>query len=270
MYTNCISIYKILYMEGVVMICKYEKYIDILLDGKLSDTKTEELMMHSKYCDQCSSRLQEINDMDNLIKLELNNYEVTSSKNEIMERVKKSKNKVNVISGLYNIRKYACALAGIIILVIGIQHFKPYLYDVSHKIMKNRSTASNLNTTPTKDEKTFEDLLGTNADNITKITMFDGDSGKSVVLNKESDIKTLIKLLSGRKYINPHPLGNREGFMYATTFYTGDKEVFSITIEPDMPVIKGNVYNVDKKIDIDAVTKLFNSLPHSQWPDISK
>jgi hypothetical protein len=109
--------------------------------------------------------------------------------------------------------------------------------------------------------KSFHDLLGTNESNITKVIMGDGNTGNFVETTDKYKIKELIDLVNDRYYKKSSNQEKRTGYSYYYDFYSGDKQIGSITGHGDNVYVNRAYYNVSKPISVDTLTKWFNSLP---------
>lgn len=115
-------------------------------------------------------------------------------------------------------------------------------------------------------KKSFEDLLGTNKQNITKIFMRDGGNGDSVSTKDKDKIQELVALVNNRFYSKSSNQQTKHGYAFAGDFYVGDKEVLNIIIGDGNNVsINGIYYDVDKAISVDEIRNWFNSLPITKW-----
>lgn len=116
------------------MSCEYSKYINMLLDGTLDEKKKDELKDHSIQCRECSERINKINQIDNLVKDALVNYPFNSNKLEIMDKVKKEKNRTLFWKNIYYFRKPICALAAVVIIGLSFTYIKPILNTVIFRV----------------------------------------------------------------------------------------------------------------------------------------
>lgn len=130
------------------MSCDYKKYINLLLDGKISNTDLEELECHAKTCKECTEKLKMIKLTDDFIKKEFDRVPFTSKKSQTIENIKSKKNN-KLLPILYKSRKFICGAAAIFILILAIHLLVPY-------VNSNRSIAQSTNhpvetiATPTK------------------------------------------------------------------------------------------------------------------------
>jgi hypothetical protein len=108
--------------------------------------------------------------------------------------------------------------------------------------------------------KSFEDLLGTNDTNISKILMGNGNSGTNVTTNDKTKIKELITLVNNRYYRRSDDQRKMVGYNYFYTFYVGNKDVLTITYTGTKVYINRVWYDVNKEISSDKITDWFNSL----------
>ena len=121
------------------MNCKYEGYIDGLINGNLSEKKEKALREHAKGCSECAGRLKEIDNIENIIRDQLEQFPYRSSKAKIMEKARREKSKVVIKSKLYSWRKYACAAAAIFILFISVQVFRPFMDNLKSNIKSTKT-----------------------------------------------------------------------------------------------------------------------------------
>lgn len=119
------------------MVCKYEKFIDKLLIGKLSEDNLIQLKEHAIDCEDCSNKLKQIEVTDVIIKNELSNFPYTSNKNEIMDAINHRKFNIHIQSLLYKSRKYVYGIAAILAIVVSIHIVKPFINVVKTNIEKN-------------------------------------------------------------------------------------------------------------------------------------
>jgi len=108
--------------------------------------------------------------------------------------------------------------------------------------------------------KSFDNLLGTNETNITKVFMRNGGNGYGVETNNKDKIKELVNLLNNRHYIKAINQKPRTGYSYFYEFYSGDKMILRITGSGNNVNINGTYYKVDKEISLDLLNNWFNSL----------
>jgi hypothetical protein len=109
--------------------------------------------------------------------------------------------------------------------------------------------------------KSFDDLLGTNEANITKVFMRNGNNGSSVETDDKEKIKEIINLVNYRYYNKSLNQAPRVGYSYFYDFYSGDKRIIRITGSGDNVEINSTYYNVSEAISVDSLTKWFNSIP---------
>jgi len=137
------------------MNCKYEGYIDGLINGNLSEKKEKALREHAKECSECAGRLKEIDNIENIIRDQLEQFPYISSKAKIMEKARREKSKVVIKSKLYSWRKYACAAAAIFILIISVQVFRPFMDNLKSNIKSTKTD----NPKTTDQKQSFEIYL---------------------------------------------------------------------------------------------------------------
>jgi len=109
--------------------------------------------------------------------------------------------------------------------------------------------------------KNFEDFLGKNEINITKVFMRNGSNGSAVSTDNTVKIKKLINSINNRNYRKSFDQGLRTGYNYFYTFYVDDKDVLTITGTGNYVNISGVYYDVDKAISGDEITEWFKELP---------
>lgn len=108
--------------------------------------------------------------------------------------------------------------------------------------------------------KSFEDFLGTNEANITKILMRNGSDGSYVETSDKEHMKILINMLNDRYYKKSLNQEDRNGYSYYYDFYLQDKRIIRITGDGDNVNINNTYYNVSKQISLDSLTNWYNSL----------
>jgi len=111
------------------MSCKYGRYIDEFLNGDLNVEEEKELWEHAEKCSECGNVLNEIISIDKVIQRELDEYPYRSSKAKIMERVKEKKMRINILSSLYRVRRYAYSVALVLLLIVSMQIGKSLIND---------------------------------------------------------------------------------------------------------------------------------------------
>ena len=108
-------------------------------------------------------------------------------------------------------------------------------------------------------KKEFDDLLGTNEANITKIFMRDGSNGISVETTDKERIKHFINLLNARYYTKSHNQDDKAEYHYYYDLHTEDKRIIRIAGDGDSVEINNIYYDVSIPISIDS---LANCLIH--------
>jgi len=108
--------------------------------------------------------------------------------------------------------------------------------------------------------KTFDDLLGVDEANITKVLMRSGVTGQGVETADKIKIKELINILDNRYYRKAFNQELRTGYMYYYDFYSGDKVILRITGSGTAVIIKDIKYNVSNEISLVLLDNWFNSL----------
>lgn len=111
--------------------------------------------------------------------------------------------------------------------------------------------------------KSFENLLGIDQANITKVFMRDGSNGNFIETSDKDKIKELINLLNNRYYKKALDQVPRMGYSYYYDFFSGDRKVLRITGSGDNVQINGTYYNVNKDILREALKSWFDSQPFS-------
>lgn len=110
--------------------------------------------------------------------------------------------------------------------------------------------------------KSFDDFLGMDEANITKVLMTNGNNGSSVETTDKDKIKEIITLVNDdRDYKKSFNQAPRTGYSYHYDFYSGDKQIVRITGSGDNVKVNGTYYDVSKSISNDSLKKWFNSLP---------
>lgn len=109
--------------------------------------------------------------------------------------------------------------------------------------------------------KSFDDLLGTDKANITKVLMRSGKNGSYVETTDKKKIKEIINLVNDRNYKKSSDQQSRVGYTYYYDFYSGNKNIMRITGYGNNIDVNGTYYDVSRSISIDSLTKWFNSLP---------
>jgi len=109
--------------------------------------------------------------------------------------------------------------------------------------------------------RTFDDLLGVDEANITKVLMRSGVTGEGAETSDSDKIKELISILDNRYYRKAFNQELRTGYMYYYDFYSGDKVVLGIVGSGNNIYITNNAYyNVSKEISLHLLDNWFNSL----------
>jgi len=112
--------------------------------------------------------------------------------------------------------------------------------------------------------KTFDDLLGTNEANITKVLMRSGVTGHGVETADKGKIKELINLVNNRYYRKAFKQEFGTGYMYYYDFYSGDKVILRITGNGNVVYINDTRYNVSKEISLDLLNNWYASLSNKK------
>jgi len=108
--------------------------------------------------------------------------------------------------------------------------------------------------------KTFDDLLGTNEANITKVLMRKGFDMSSVETTDKGKIKELINMLNDRYYRKAFNQELISGYTYYYGFYSGNKAILRITGSGNAVYANDTYCNVSKEISLDLLDNWFNSL----------
>jgi hypothetical protein len=109
-------------------------------------------------------------------------------------------------------------------------------------------------------KKRFDDLLGTNEANITKVFVRDGKNEISVETMNKERIKHFISLLNARYYRKARNQEDKSGYHYYYDLYTVDKRIIRIAGDGDCVKINNTYYDVSIPISLDSLTNWFNSL----------
>lgn len=110
-------------------------------------------------------------------------------------------------------------------------------------------------------KKSFDNLLGTNETNITKVFMRSGVNGDYVETEDKEKIKEIISLLNDRYYKKSFNQSLRTGYSYFYDFYSGNKHLIRRTGSENNVEVNSTYYNVSKPISTKSLTDWFNSLP---------
>lgn len=129
------------------MSCMFGKYIDSLLDGNLKSSKIDELLEHSKGCMECSNKLKEIEELDDLVKKTLENSVYEDLKDKIMNKVKSRKSTQPLNTPFKNKRRIIYAATAVLILVISISLLATHIPGV-----KSNNSDANTSTSVTANE----------------------------------------------------------------------------------------------------------------------
>ena len=126
------------------MDCDYRKLMDKLLAGNLDDAKLIELKEHAQGCKDCSDKLMQIEVVDKIIENDLLNVPYVSNKDSIMFKITTSEFKLRTLSILYRSRKYICAAAAILAIIVSIHFIKPFIYTKNTVAQNNKATPSTI------------------------------------------------------------------------------------------------------------------------------
>lgn len=102
--------------------CQYEKYIDNMLNGKLSEDKEMELLKHAESCAECSLKLKKIEDIDNVIKEAVTYSTYKDFKNKTLQAVEDNKGFTGFRAFLYKTRIYIYAFAVILLIAVSMYY----------------------------------------------------------------------------------------------------------------------------------------------------
>ena len=107
--------------------------------------------------------------------------------------------------------------------------------------------------------KTFGDFIGNPSPDISKVTMMDGGTGRSVFTTDNSKIKELLTVLGNTQYRRASNQEGRDGFRYSYNFYVGDKLIMGMWDTGYM----ANVYDTFYETTIeprDGIENWYNSI----------
>lgn len=108
--------------------------------------------------------------------------------------------------------------------------------------------------------RSFDELLGTNEENITKVVMRNGNNGRLASTKDEEKIKELINLLNDKHYRKSIIQISRKGYSFSYDFYYGNEVIVRVTGDGSNVKINKTYYHVNKKISLDSLTEWFNSI----------
>ncbi len=112
--------------------------------------------------------------------------------------------------------------------------------------------------------KNFNDMLGTNETNITRILTRNENTGQYFSTTNKDKIKELINLLNNRNYSKSFNRLTVTGISYYYEFFAGDKEILRITGDSDNVNINGTCYNITKEMSVKLLHNWSNSLPNKK------
>lgn len=108
--------------------------------------------------------------------------------------------------------------------------------------------------------KSFNDMLGTNETNITRILTRNENTGEYFSTTNKDKIKELINLLNNRSYSKSFNPLTVTGISYYYEFFVGSKKILSITGDSDNVSIDGTCYNITKEMSVKLLHNWSNSL----------
>lgn len=108
--------------------------------------------------------------------------------------------------------------------------------------------------------KSFDELLGTKEENITKVVMVNGEDGRFASTKDKKKIKELINLLNNKHYSKSINQISRDGYSFWYDFYAGNEVIARITGDGSNVKINKSYYHVSKEISLDLLNEWFNSL----------
>lgn len=93
------------------------------------------------------------------------------------------------------------------------------------------------------------------------INIFDGTTGRKIVVCDEKNVKHIASNLSNQIYKRTGRKGNTDGFLYSVSIFDAhDNLLWKGTINAeDSVVIERNIYSPNKKIDINHISNLLKS-----------
>lgn len=106
----------------------------------------------------------------------------------------------------------------------------------------------------------FEELLGTKVENITRIVMQSGDTGQSVNTTDKQKIADFLSLVEDNVYSKSFDQSKRTGFSYSYYFYQGEIQLLSMLGHGDYIQINDTYYDVSKAISYEDLNQWFESL----------
>lgn len=105
------------------MNCRYEKYINDMLYGKLQEDKEQELREHAKGCSECSGKLKEIEDIDSMVKSVITSSSYQDFRHKTMRAVEDKKGFAYIREFFYKSRKYMGAAAAILLIAVSVYSY---------------------------------------------------------------------------------------------------------------------------------------------------
>jgi hypothetical protein len=109
--------------------------------------------------------------------------------------------------------------------------------------------------------KSFDELLGTKAGNITRIVMRSGDTGQAVSTTDKQKIAELLSLLEDNEYSKSFDQSRKTGFSYVYYFFQGETQILSMLGHGDYIQLNDTYYDVSKEILLEDLSHWFESLP---------
>lgn len=124
------------------MYCEYEKVIDKLVEGNLSEVEERKLIEHAKVCSNCHQKLDLLKLKDTIVESHLDNFSFNSNKVHIIENIKRNKNKVSLKFTLHRHKSYAFVLGCLILFIISFSIVKPFLLNPERYVSGNAEVKS--------------------------------------------------------------------------------------------------------------------------------
>lgn len=106
------------------MECRYSKFIDEMLEGRLGEKKEMELRKHAKGCIECSSKLDAVEKEDMIFKHALERFPFESQKEIIVEKAVSNGKSLLTRMRMLQFRKVLLAISLILILAAALLIFK--------------------------------------------------------------------------------------------------------------------------------------------------
>lgn len=109
--------------------------------------------------------------------------------------------------------------------------------------------------------KSFEELLGTKADKITRILMRSGDNGFYVNTTDLQKIEEFLQLVQEKGYKKSFDQRTRGGYSYYYDFYHNEEKLMRMCGHGDYIQINTTYYDVSEEILLEDLRSWFQSLP---------